>query len=333
MEKSTLREDMLCALKTRADQLQAQAALAGSPLKRSHALEKVARENGYRDWNAASAAAKLPPPTAEKRSSNWWQDLDSPLPTLRTRIHPNASPLHASTRELMRWAEQLDLIADAVPKEVRSKMLNVVGGDDPYVFVQDHSRWPDGLFRLCNRGCQPWPGLALSLQQLNSAGVIDWEAEHGHHGGSDRYSLFHDDVRLTSDDKMLKRIARLLASVALTAEEAGEPTAVKLGQMVDGFTIDLKIPEKVTAENVARLIASKDDSTHRQLRVTSDGIAFLSDVIGNNQLEGLAFRLETWIRGNRYSGIDASQDNAFVTTVLNTLVENWPNPKASLIDY
>ena len=97
--------------------------------------------------------------------------------------------------------------------------------------------------------------------------------------------------------------------------------------------IDLNSPTDFTIENVAALIASKDDSVHRQLRVTSDGFAFLSDEVGNINTEGLAFRLETWCFGNGYCGKEAANDPTWVKKVYGWLKENWPNPKSSVIDY
>ena len=44
--------------------------------------------------------------------------------------------------------------------------------------------------------------------------------------------------------------------------------------------IGLKDPSQLTLDNVRALIASKDDSEHRQLRVSKSGIAYLSDAVG-----------------------------------------------------
>jgi hypothetical protein len=56
--------------------------------------------------------------------------------------------------------------------------------------------------------------------------------------------------------------------------------------------IDLSKP--FVTEDVKRLIASKDDSQRCQLRVTKSGVAYLSDEIGNHNIEDLTFRLEIW---------------------------------------
>ncbi|MBT9161089.1 MAG: hypothetical protein DDT26_02388 [Dehalococcoidia bacterium] len=99
------------------------------------------------------------------------------------------------------------------------------------------------------------------------------------------------------------------------------------------FTIDLNDPKQFTKVNVARLIGSEDDDQHWQLRVRDSGVAYLSDVVGNNELEGLTFRIETWAAGNDYVGKAAASDEAWVDTVYKILKESWPNPTSTLIDW
>jgi hypothetical protein len=94
--------------------------------------------------------------------------------------------------------------------------------------------------------------------------------------------------------------------------------------------IDLNKP--FTTQEVARLLASKDDSDHRQLRVTKQGIAFLSDQVGLDNTEDLAFRLETWVAGNGYVGHEAASDVDFVKRIEKALRDNWPEPTATYID-
>jgi hypothetical protein len=99
------------------------------------------------------------------------------------------------------------------------------------------------------------------------------------------------------------------------------------------MTINLNNREDKTLEKIREFIASCDDSIPRQIRVTSGGIAFISDTTGGESIEGLAFRLETYDAGNSYLGVEASQDDKWVKEVLDILTENWPTPKASYIDY
>ena len=97
--------------------------------------------------------------------------------------------------------------------------------------------------------------------------------------------------------------------------------------------IDLSNPSALTIEAVRQLIASKDDSQNRQLRVTKSGIAYLSDEVGADNIQNLAFRFETWISGNGYCGHQAASNNDWVREVFDDLSANWPNPKSEYIDF
>ena len=97
--------------------------------------------------------------------------------------------------------------------------------------------------------------------------------------------------------------------------------------------IDLNNPDDFTKERVRQLIAKGDDSTHTQLRVTKNGIAYLSKEVGAVNIENLAFRLETWVAGNGYVGSDAAKNDKWIDEVYKDLKENWPNPKSTYIDF
>jgi hypothetical protein len=90
------------------------------------------------------------------------------------------------------------------------------------------------------------------------------------------------------------------------------------------MTIHLNDPGDFTRENVRQLIASVDDSKHRQLPVTVGGIAFISDTVANVATEGIAFSIATWCEGNDYSGESAARDEAWVTRVYGALQKHWP---------
>jgi hypothetical protein len=94
--------------------------------------------------------------------------------------------------------------------------------------------------------------------------------------------------------------------------------------------IDLNAP--FTTEDVKNLIASKDDSVHRQLRVSSGGIAYLSDTVGNIDTDGLAFCVETWSAGTGHVGALAANDESGVSRVEAVLRDNWPHPSSTFID-
>jgi hypothetical protein len=97
--------------------------------------------------------------------------------------------------------------------------------------------------------------------------------------------------------------------------------------------INLNNPDELTLEAVSKLIGSVNDSTHTQLRVTHEGIAFMSNTdVGLQNVEGLAFRLETWSRGNDYVGQRASTDHEWVGRIYEVLKANWPEPTSTYID-
>lgn len=97
------------------------------------------------------------------------------------------------------------------------------------------------------------------------------------------------------------------------------------------FLLDLNHP--FTTDDVAMMIASKDDGQHCQVRVSCDGIAYISNEVGNINDGDLAFKLETWLSGNGYVGLEASHDVDHIMRVEAVLRDNWPKPKSSFIDY
>ncbi|WP_439516273.1 hypothetical protein [Sediminibacterium sp.] len=96
--------------------------------------------------------------------------------------------------------------------------------------------------------------------------------------------------------------------------------------------IDLNNPIEFTLENVRKLIASEDDSVHTQFRVTTEGILFLSKFVGNRNLEGILFRLETNGAHNGYVGEEAAKNDEWVTRVFEAIKNNYPNPIGRYID-
>ena len=96
--------------------------------------------------------------------------------------------------------------------------------------------------------------------------------------------------------------------------------------------IDLNTPDGLTLEAVRQLLASASDDVHTQLRVTKGGIAYISSVVGGQDIDGLLFRLETWAKGSGYVGNVAASDEVWVMQIFNALKENWPNPPYDYID-
>ena len=95
--------------------------------------------------------------------------------------------------------------------------------------------------------------------------------------------------------------------------------------------LDLERPFDI--DQVRALFASADDSTDSQLRVTEDGIAFISSKIASDDTAGFALRLESFMAGNGYVGLKASEDDRWMKEMLNVLKKNWPNPTAEYLDH
>lgn len=98
--------------------------------------------------------------------------------------------------------------------------------------------------------------------------------------------------------------------------------------------IDLNNPENLTLAAVRQLLASASDDEHTQLRVTRNGVAFISSApaVGGVDIDGLLFRLETWAKGSGYVGNVAASDEVWVTQIFNALKQNWPKPPFDYID-
>lgn len=99
------------------------------------------------------------------------------------------------------------------------------------------------------------------------------------------------------------------------------------------MSIDLSSTSSLTLDAVRQLIAGGNDTVHNQLRVSRDGIAWLStDAVGGRNLQGLLFRLETWAAGSGCVGPVPASDGVWVTQIYNALNDNWPIPSADYID-
>lgn len=96
--------------------------------------------------------------------------------------------------------------------------------------------------------------------------------------------------------------------------------------------IDLNDQAQFTLERVRQLLASGNGTRHNQLRVNRAGRAWLSEVVGGAQLDGLLFRLETWAGGSGCVGPVAAQDERWVRQVFKALQDNWPKPSSDYID-
>ena len=80
----------------------------------------------------------------------------------------------------------------------------------------------------------------------------------------------------------------------------------------------------ITLEQFRQLIAEGDDRHDNQIRVTKDGMIYLSeDIVGADQLDNIAFRFETFDACNDYVGKAASEDDNHIIPIFNALKGNW----------
>lgn len=216
---STFHSDPLFALKGEARRMRTEAQALGEELTHSAALERVARRKGFRSWNALSAHVAEGGCLTPVAPAYCWEQLSAPLARLPMRIVKAAQRMrHKNITEVMRWARQLELIATKVAEEDRAEMVDVIGDRVPYVLEQSRSRWPDGLYHLCDRGYTEFKGFTLSQEQVDALGLEDWNDTYGSHDGGDTFTIIGDDWRYTKKADMLQRMARLLATMALEAD-------------------------------------------------------------------------------------------------------------------
>lgn len=101
--------------------------------------------------------------------------------------------------------------------------------------------------------------------------------------------------------------------------------------------IDLNNPKDFTFANVRKLLASGNAEIDMEVRVTEDGVAFLSEVTGPEQMEGISFRIGD-IAMNAGDGdfigraAKAATDDKLVDQVFRTLKKYWSNPGSTCVD-
>jgi hypothetical protein len=98
--------------------------------------------------------------------------------------------------------------------------------------------------------------------------------------------------------------------------------------------IDLNNQHDFAFSNVRKLLASGRNDIDMQVRVSRDGIAFLSDVTGADEIDEVSFRLHTMDAGNEFIGpsAEAASDDIVVAQVYRRLKNNWPNPTSAHAD-
>lgn len=87
------------------------------------------------------------------------------------------------------------------------------------------------------------------------------------------------------------------------------------------FKLNLNDPDQFTIEGVRELIASVDDSVDRQLRITLDGYAVITDHDGPDDMECYASRTNTWNADCANSGPIAALDTERMEQIYRVLMK------------
>jgi len=80
------------------------------------------------------------------------------------------------------------------------------------------------------------------------------------------------------------------------------------------YTID-----SLTIEELKEIIATGDNSIDNQLRCRKDGIIFLSQEVGNNNIEDIAFRFEIFYRGTNRVGPSAANNKHYIEHIFRSI--------------
>ena len=87
----------------------------------------------------------------------------------------------------------------------------------------------------------------------------------------------------------------------------------------------------LTTDQLTSLISAGDDSKRNQIRIKEDGTIFLSTIVGNNGLDGIVGRFETFDAGNGYVGQEAAQNQEYIERLYNA-IQGWIEHPKSYID-
>lgn len=87
----------------------------------------------------------------------------------------------------------------------------------------------------------------------------------------------------------------------------------------------------LTLEQLTDLVASGDDTKRNQIRIKEDGTIFLSTVVGNNGLDGIAGRFETFDANNGYVGQTAAANQEYIKRLYLT-IRHWIDQPTPYVD-
>jgi hypothetical protein len=97
--------------------------------------------------------------------------------------------------------------------------------------------------------------------------------------------------------------------------------------------VDLYDVQNLSVSELAELLATKDDSANRQLRVSHSGQLGLYNYDDRPNESDYKFWFAVWCEGNGYSGVAAAADKEYVTRIHYEVCEANKSGSVGLIDY
>lgn len=192
----------------------ARAREAGVQLSHSQALEEVARQHGFHDWNTCSARL---PRSGEVPRSRYFEPIEDPLFVMPLTSDREALRVYRAVKDISAWAIRLDVMADNGTDDGFRALLGAVGMPRPYVFEKNRGRWPDGRLWLVDRSYDEFDGFAFSDQELAELGFESWMhsgyCAPGEVGAL--YPVLDDEFIMQPQYEGMKRLARLLLPLAV----------------------------------------------------------------------------------------------------------------------
>jgi hypothetical protein len=89
------------------------------------------------------------------------------------------------------------------------------------------------------------------------------------------------------------------------------------------YKIDMNEPSEFTINNLKIILEAGDETINNQLRITDDGILFLSQDVGTTNLDGIKSRLETFGSYTNCVGGDISDDKEWLERVYKGIKKIW----------
>lgn len=245
------------AAKDAAHKLRARTIASGEQMTLSAAYERIARSEGFKDWNAYLAHLKAAEPQTSDDlvAFNVTVLLGQGAVSLRdpalahfSRFDAGGTDLYSeplveliglpesSLDEAIPAITQLFDVAHAVARidetvfadDVYALLNGLCGhhGNRPYCLEQNRGRWPNGAFYLVRRSYKELGGLHFTEAELKALGVWDWamESEDSTFG---MVPLFDNDLLVLPDPKRLRQLARVLIRLACHAivRSIGQPSS------------------------------------------------------------------------------------------------------------